>query len=166
MFRDFTVDPELGRLTGNMQGPGMRIRINPNTGELGGINISGANSRINVANPKVYSVAFETKLAPDQLGLGQGRQFQIANQALQAERAANPALAGLVPPPAGWGRPPQGWTWQHATIEQGAGQAGVMQLVPRYQHTPGSEFWSVLHPLPGNAGGYSQWAIPAGAPPR
>lgn len=37
-----------------------------------------------------------------------------------------------------------------------------MQLVPKSQHTPGSEFWGVLHP--DNKGGYSEWAIPNGAP--
>ncbi len=35
-----------------------------------------------------------------------------------------------------------------------------------YQHTPGSPFWPLLHPLPGGGGGYSQCAIPAGAPPN
>jgi RHS repeat-associated protein len=117
-------------------------------------------------NPTVYSVAFEMQLAPPHQGLRQTHHFQLANQALQAERAANPALAQLVPAPVGWGRPPTGWTWQHATIQQGGGRQGVMQLVPREQHTPGSPFWYVLHPLPGGAGGYAEWAVPAGAPAR
>ena len=116
--------------------------------------------------PSAYSVAFEMQLAPEEFGLRQAQHFQIANEALQAEQEVNPALADLVPAPQGWGRPPAGWTWQHATIDQGGGNAGVMQLVPRSQHTPGSPFWSLLHPLPGGAGGYAQWAMPAGAPPR
>ena len=116
--------------------------------------------------PKAYSVAFETQLARTELGLSRGEHFQIANQALQAERAINPALADLVSAPVGSRIPPADWTWQHATIDQGAGRAGVIQLVPRAQHTPGSAFWPLLHPLPGRAGGYSQWAIPAGAPPN
>jgi len=114
--------------------------------------------------PKAYSVAFQTQLDATELGLSRAEHFQIANEALQAERDVNPALAELVGDPQGWGRAPAGWTWQHATIEQGGGVAGVMQLVPRAQHTPGSPFWSLFHPLPGRGGGYSQWAIPAGAP--
>ena len=51
-------------------------------------------------------------------------------------------------------------------IEQGAGRAGVLQLVPKVQHTAGSPFWHLLHPLPRAAGGYAEWAIPAGAPPN
>jgi hypothetical protein len=116
------------------------------------------------AKPSVYSVAYETRLTGSQLGLSRARHFQIANEALQAERAANPALAALVPAPVGWGRSPAGWTWQHATIAQGGGEAGVLQLVPRSQHTSGSAFWSLFHPLPGSGGGYAQWAVPAGAP--
>jgi hypothetical protein len=119
-----------------------------------------------VVAPRVYSVAFETRLAPVQYGLSRPEHFRIANQALQAERAVNPALAELVPAPAGWGRPPMGWTWQHATIEQAGGRPGVLQLVPRAQHTPGSPFWPLFHPLPGGAGGYWEWAIPVGAPIR
>lgn len=46
-------------------------------------------------------------------------------------------------------RPPIGWTWHHAAEE------GVMQLVPRMQHSPGSEFWNLLHP--GSKGGFSIW---------
>ncbi len=114
--------------------------------------------------PKVYSVAFETRLAPIQFGLGRSEHFRVANQALQAERVVNPALAKLVPAPAGVRLPPLEWTWQHATIQQGGGYTGVLQLVPRYQHTPGSPFWNLLHPLPSGAGGYWEWAVPAGAP--
>jgi hypothetical protein len=116
--------------------------------------------------PRAYSVAFQMQLDSTELGLARRAHFNIANDALQAEREANPALAELVPAPEGSGLPPAGWTWQHATIDQGGGNAGVMQLVPRSQHTPGSPFWSLLHPLPGGAGGYSEWAIPAGAPPN
>jgi RHS repeat-associated protein len=125
-------------------------------------------------NPTVYSVAFEMELDPSKFGQRQERHFQIANDALEVARAADPQLAALVPAPAGWGRPPPGWTWQHATVDQGArwsngqlvGRAGVMQLVPRSQHTPGSVWWRLFHPLPGGGGGYSEWAIPAGAPRR
>jgi hypothetical protein len=118
------------------------------------------------AEPTVYSVAFEVELGPAELGLSRGRHFQIANQALEAEKTVTPALANLVPRPAGWGKPPSGWVWQHATIDQAAGREGVLQLVPKYQHTPGSAFWRLLHPLPNGGGGYTEWAIPHGAPPN
>jgi RHS repeat-associated protein len=119
-----------------------------------------------VVAPRAYSVAFETQLARAEFGLRRAVHFQIANEALQAERAANPALADLVSAPIRWGRPPADWVWQHATIEQGTGRAGVLQLVPKAQHTSGSPYWSLFHPLPGGAGGYVEWAIPAGAPPN
>jgi hypothetical protein len=45
--------------------------------------------------------------------------------------------------------PPAGWTWHHAE------DPGVMQLVPRVQHAPGSVFWDTLHP--GDRGGYAIW---------
>jgi len=41
---------------------------------------------------------------------------------------------------------------------------GIIRLVPTAQHTPGSPWWRVLHPDAGAAGGYSEWAIPRGAP--
>ncbi|HHX8570981.1 TPA: HNH endonuclease [Vibrio alginolyticus] len=44
-------------------------------------------------------------------------------------------------------RPPKGWTWHHER------EKGSMVLVPREQHTIGSEEWKVLHP--DNKGGYS-----------
>ena len=118
------------------------------------------------AVPGAYSVAFETVLAESQLGLSRARHFAIANEALADARAASSELAEIVPAPAGRASPPTGWVWQHATIEQGAGRSGVMQLVPKIQHTGGSLFWRLLHPLPNGGGGYSQWAIPAGAPPN
>lgn len=118
------------------------------------------------AAPKAYSVAFQMQLKTTELGLSRAEQAQIANDALKAERSANPALAKLVPEPVRLGRPPPDWSWHHATIDQGHGQAGIMQLVPRDQHTAGSAYSDILHPLPGRAGGYSQWAIPAGAPPN
>ena len=105
--------------------------------------------------PSAYSVAFEMKLTPAQYGLTRHQHSEIARQALQAAMGETPALVGLVGGAGKWGRPPTGWTWHHDVGE------GIMQLVPRDQHTPGSPFWGVLHP--GGVGGYSKWAIPAGA---
>ncbi|WP_437645249.1 hypothetical protein [Sorangium sp. So ce362] len=59
--------------------------------------------------------------------------FQLANDALAAERQINPAMGEVIPAPTGWGKPPSDWGWQHATIEQAGGRAGVLQLVPEAQ---------------------------------
>jgi filamentous hemagglutinin len=80
--------------------------------------------------------------------------------------AFKPFAVGAGPALTGWDKPPSGWVWQHATIDQAAGSSGVLQLVPKPQHTPGSPFWQLLHPLPGGGDGYTEWAIPAGAPPN
>jgi len=61
---------------------------------------------------------------------------------------------------------PTGWTWEHASTTTANGRTGVMRLVPTAQHTPGSPWWRVIHPDSGASGGYSEWAIPAGAPPN
>ena len=163
----FVVEPVAApRVASPGPAPGEQLPLPFAEAPAGALSLSRASTQTPVAveTPRVYSVAFETQLAPPQFGLGRPEHFRIANQVLQAERAANPALAELVPAPAGLRLPPQGWTWQHATIQQGGGRAGVLQLVPRYQHTPGSPFWPLLHPLPGGAGGYWEWAVPAGAP--
>ena len=44
---------------------------------------------------------------------------------------------------------PRNWVWHHDVGK------GVMQLVPKTQHTPGSIFWNTLHP--GGRGGMSIW---------
>jgi filamentous hemagglutinin len=61
---------------------------------------------------------------------------------------------------------PAGWTWEHVHSDMAHGRKGVMRLVPRYQHTAGSPWWRVIHPNKGAAGGYKDWAIPAGAKPN
>jgi RHS repeat-associated protein len=106
------------------------------------------------------SVAFETELdANSYPGVSRAAHFQEANENLLQAMESDPQFAqtmqdtgvklqrtptGLAPR-----RPPAGWTWHHAD------EPGVMQLVPREQHTPGSIFWSILHP--GNKGGYAIW---------
>lgn len=45
--------------------------------------------------------------------------------------------------------PPASWTWHHAA------EPGVMQLVPRAQHTASGPFQDLFHP--GGVGGYSIW---------
>jgi len=112
------------------------------------------------ASGDFYSVAFRTTLDPASYpGLSRAAHFQEANEALLTAMESDPQFAqtmqqagvnldrtatGLAPR-----TPPEGWTWHHAE------DPGVMQLVPRVQHTPGSIFWDTLHP--GGQGGYAIW---------
>jgi hypothetical protein len=112
------------------------------------------------ASGDFYSVAFETTLKPTSYpGVLRPAHFQEANEALLTAMENDPQLAemmenlgvdlertptGLAPRTS-----PTGWTWHHAQ------QPGVMQLVPRSQHAPGSIFQDVFHP--GGQGGYSIW---------
>ena len=116
------------------------------------------------AGKTAYSVAFQMHLPADQLGTPRANHFKLANEALEGTKELVPELAALVPKASKPSISPKGWIWQHATIEQGGGYVGVMQLVPELQHTPGSEWWRTLHPLKWGGGGYTQWAIPLGAP--
>jgi hypothetical protein len=120
------------------------------------------------AEPSAYSVAYETQLDPTDFGRSRAVHFNRANAALDADLKADPAfretMERLIPgisddvSAIGGRKTPAGWIWHHDL------GAGVMQLVPVVQHTPGSLWWRILHPLPGAAGGYSAWALPAGAP--
>jgi len=112
------------------------------------------------ADGSFYSVAFEMKLNPSSYpGVLRPAHFQEANEALltamegdakfaQTMQGAGVNLSrtptGLAPRTS-----PAGWTWHHAE------KPGVMQLVPRSQHAPGSIFQDALHP--GGQGGFSIW---------
>jgi hypothetical protein len=48
------------------------------------------------------------------------------------------------------GLSPGGWTWHHVPD-----QPGVLQLVPRGQHTAGSGFYELMHPT--GRGGFFLW---------
>lgn len=122
-----------------------------------------------------YTVSFEVQLQPQDLGRSRTVHFGRANAALDRALRAEPELAkameALIPgvtaavsSKGGRDNPP-GHTWHHAVTEPKAGRpAGVMQLVPTDQHSSGSPFWGAMHPE--GRGGYSEWAIPAGAPPN
>jgi hypothetical protein len=109
-------------------------------------------------NGNAYSVAFETRLSVNSYP-SRARHFQEANLALLKSMEESTQFSQMVQKlginlersPTGLAprTPPVGWTWHHAT------ESGVMQLVPRTQHTPGSIFWDTLHP--GGQGGYSIW---------
>jgi RHS repeat-associated protein len=107
-----------------------------------------------------YSVAFETKL-PSNLypGVYRGAHFKAANAALDKVMSSDPAFKnsmsrlGISVPKSSTGsilgKSPSGWVWNHGV------EPGVMQLVPKAQHTPGSIYWNTIHP--GNIGGYAIW---------
>ena len=122
------------------------------------------------ASGNAYSVAYEMKLDASAFGRTDAVHFNRANAALDAAlrgdsvfaaqmEQLSPGIAARVSSLGGRDNP-FGFTWHHAQYP------GVMQLVPTIQHTPGSIFWRTLHPDAGAAGGYSIWAIPAGAPKR
>jgi RHS repeat-associated protein len=118
------------------------------------------------ANGDFYSVAYQMQLDAADLGKSRSVHFNRANASLDAAMAADPEFAAmmedLIPgvgdsvSRVGGRETPEGWVWHHDQ------DTGIMQLVPEAQHTPGSIFWDTLHP--GGRGGYSIWAIPAGAP--
>ncbi len=117
-----------------------------------------------------YSVAYEMKLDASDWGKSDKVHFNRANAELHNALKSDPdfmAKMNLLSPnvvdrvsSVGGRENPVGFTWHHDSTP------GVMQLVPRSQHSPGSDFWRTLHPDSGAAGGYSLWAIPAGAPKR
>jgi len=121
-----------------------------------------------------YSTAYEMQLNPADFGKSRAVHFNRANAALDSALQANAAYAAqmesLIPgvksdvSSLGGRQTPTGWTWEHAASNMAQGQSGVMRLVPTAQHTPGSWWWRILHPNAGASGGYSEWAIPAGAP--
>ncbi|AYM96376.1 hypothetical protein EAG14_10185 [Acidovorax sp. 1608163] len=119
--------------------------------------------------PRGYSVAYEMKLNPQDYGKSAATHNKRAAESLRASLAQDPEQAAMMEAlgvKLGTKSTPQGWTWEHASSSAAAGQTGVMRLVPRNQHTPGSDWWRVIHPDPGAAGGYAEWARPAGAPKR
>lgn len=128
------------------------------------------------ANPAAYSTAFETQLDRSVWGTSRRVHFNRANAALDEALTADQDFVAmmdeLIPGVhdavgrSGGRQTPNAWTWEHASSTTANGRLGVMRLVPSDQHTPGSPWWRVLHPDPGAAGGYAEWAIPNGAKPN
>jgi RHS repeat-associated protein len=122
--------------------------------------LSKAKAAEAVAEGSYYSVAFETQIAGSLYpGAGYYSHFKAANEALSQAIATDANFAnsifdlGIRVPksPTGniLGKSPTNWVWHHDI------NAGVMQLVPKAQHTTGSIFWDVMHP--NGAGGMSLW---------
>lgn len=131
------------------------------------------------ATARGYTVAFEMELDRAHFGKSRAVHFNRAAAALE-KHLADPAYAAMLEASIpgireavssrGGRRAPDGWTWEHASTSTTGGRPGepgrqgVMRLVPTSQHTPGSAHWRALHPDAGARGGYSEWAIPNGAP--
>ena len=126
-----------------------------------------------------YSCYFEVQLEKADFGKSDSEHFKICNNHLleqlkkfEAEgiqlypTVSNTCLIdqinkkGAKPPGNGL------FSWEHCPSSTAQGRLGVMRLVPREQHTPGSAYWRVLHPHYRSRGGYHEWAVPAGAPSR
>jgi hypothetical protein len=151
------------------------VRFNDIDGEFRGDQIlHPVGQRPPPADPQTYSVAYEMELLPRDLGRSRQVHANRAMAALDKSLRNDPEYAALMEAtvpgvnsavsPTGGRVTPTGWTWEHASTSTADGRVGVMRLVPSVQHTPGSPWWRALHPDPGAAGGYSEWAIPRGAP--
>ncbi len=144
---------ETGTFSGTISGMG-RGGI---TGAVLGAGIGGGVYAAGLARPRVV---YQTRLKPSSYpGSSRSAHFREANEALLTDMEASPRFSGAME---GQGlrlqrnlsgrapnTSPDGYTWHHAQ------EPGTMQLVPRWQHTPGSPYYETLHP--GNRGGYSKW---------
>ncbi|MCB4234749.1 HNH endonuclease [Kaistella anthropi] len=80
--------------------------------------------------------------------------FKAANTALESGMSGGTmSQLGISVPKSSTGsilgKSPTNWVWHHSTTP------GVMQLVPKAQHTTGSIFWQTMHPA--GKGGMSLW---------
>ena len=128
------------------------------------------------SNPSTYCTAYEFQLDPADYGRSRAVHLNRANEALHNQLMVDPYYAagmeqmspGIMQrvSPLFGRRSPLDFTWEHASSTTANGEIGVMRLVPRAQHTPGSVWWRVIHPDSGAAGGYSQLVQLFGAPPN
>lgn len=112
------------------------------------------------ASGSVYSVAYETTLSSELFpGGSYYSHFKAANTSLSNSMASDAVFSqsmsnlGISVPRSATGnilgKSPANWVWHHDV------GVGVMQLVPKTQHTTGSMFWETLHP--GGVGGMFLW---------
>jgi hypothetical protein len=107
-------------------------------------------------NGQFYSVAFETTLSSNLYpGVNASRHLTAANKAMLSTmddvtmKNLNIVMKTRSNGSIIMNSSPHNWVWHHDI------GTGVMQLVPKAQHTPGSIFWNTLHP--GGQGGMSIW---------
>ncbi len=103
-----------------------------------------------------YSVAHQMTLSSNLYpGVNASRHFTAANRSMLStldDATMNNLNIVMKTRPNGsiiMNRSPHNWVWHHDVGN------GVMQLVPKIQHSPGSIFWKTLHP--GGRGGMSIW---------
>ncbi len=140
---------------------------------------SSAVTATNEQPPRWYNNYYNVRLAGADFGKSRKEHYKICNQFLlkQVEKdeaagvrfcpdISNVDLIALI------SKNTQNGThslhphfiWEHCSSTTAHGVLGVMRLIPKSQHTPGSLYWRLLHPEYKNMGGYHEWAIPAGAP--
>jgi hypothetical protein len=116
----------------------------------------GATTVASQAPPRAYSVAFRTTIPQTGSGV-RPNHFAAANDNLQAALAADAEFAQMAKAlniriPSNMRLSPDGWTWHHVID-----MPGVLELVPRVQHLPGSAWQPLLHFGPMGGGGMAQW---------
>jgi RHS repeat-associated protein len=111
------------------------------------------------ATPSAYSVAYRTTIPRTAIGttIDRGAHFSAANRSLEAAMAADAEFAQMMSAlnvrlPLNMSMSPNGWTWHHVYD-----MPGVLELVPRVMHAPGSAWQPLLHYGPGRSGGMAQW---------
>ena len=121
----------------------------------------------NLPDGNYYSVAYEMQLNESDWVAPRSRHSYLANEALDDAIRSDPRFAegmeemspGISDRVSSVGRrrspDASDFTWHHAHPDTVDGRHGVMQLVPKYQHTTGSPFWATLHP--DGRGGFSIW---------
>lgn len=127
-----------------------------------GVEVAEAESELAIKSGTgaYYSVAFEMELTSDLYpNVYRGAHFKAANEALELALSSDIGLStsisrlGIAIPKSETGsilgKSPLNWVWHHDA------KAGIMQLVPKYQHTINSKFWETLHP--NGIGGFSIW---------
>jgi hypothetical protein len=144
--------------------------------------VSGAGSSVTIlvhnANPgaggsckRNYTAAYEFQLDDADKVATRPVHFNRANAALDADLQADPDFADYMESispgirdrvsEVGGRQNPVGFVWEHAsTSTVGLQEQGMLRLVPKEQHTPGSPWWRVLHPNKGASGGFAEWGNP------
>ncbi len=130
-------------------------------------------------SPRWYNSYFNVSLAQNDFGKKHEEHYKICNQFLLEQLKkdeifgvqfcpdiSNADLIAFISENAQNNKhsPSPHFIWEHCPSTTADGVLGVMRLIPKSQHTPGSAYWKLIHPEHKNAGGYHEWAIPAGAP--
>lgn len=117
---------------------------------------AGSATSASAPTGQYYSVAYEMTLSKKLYpGVNASRHFTAANKAMlstlnaSTRKSLNIVMKTRSNGSVVMNKSPHNWVWHHDVGN------GVMQLVPKPQHTPGSIFWNTLHP--GGKGGMAIW---------